>query len=318
MTKIFLAGHNGMVGKAIFKLLSNNENYDIITAPRSKLDLLNGSEVKKFLNHHKPDQVYLAAAKVGGIIANSNLPADFIFQNLVIQNNVIKESFLAGVEKLVFLGSSCIYPKLARQPIKEEYLLTDVLEETNEAYAIAKISGIVLCKSLNIQYGTDYRCVMPTNLYGPYDNFDLENSHVVPALIRRFINAVDKNEIEISIWGTGEPRREFLHIEDMAKATIFTQEIDKSRFLNAVPARYPILNIGCGEDISIKELATLVSSLTGFKGKIQFDESKPDGTPRKLLDISRIKKLGWAPSITLEKGLKDTIKWYRETDEKRL
>lgn len=308
--KLFLAGHNGMVGRSIHKILKEEYEYEIITESKSNLDLTNQKEVKDFLTIKKPDALIIAAAKVGGIHANNIYPANFIYENIMIQNNLIHESYLSGIKKILFLGSSCIYPKDAQQPMKESYLLTGRLEETNEPYAIAKIAGIKTCESYNRQYGVDYRSIMPTNLYGPYDNFHPMNSHVVPALIRRFHEAKINNDKEILIWGDGSPLREFLHVDDMARASIFVLGLSKIDYKNKVDDMLSHINIGSGEEISIKNLANLVAKTVGYDGQIRFDTTKPNGTKRKLLDTCKINSMGWKPLIKLEQGLLDTYKWY--------
>lgn len=311
--KIFVAGHNGMVGSAILReLKKNNEEAQIITATRSQLDLTNQYEVDKFIGKHDPDQVYLAAAKVGGINANDTFPADFIYQNLMIQNNVINSAYNNGVKKLLFLGSSCIYPRLSKQPIKEEYLLEGHLEPTNEPYAIAKIAGIKMCESFNRQYDLDYRSLMPTNLYGPNDNYHPTNSHVIPGLIRRFHIAKCNNHEEVLIWGSGKQMREFLHVDDLASAAIFIQNLDKISFENYTQPMLSHLNVGSGSEISIKELAILIRETVGYNGKILFDTSKPDGTPRKLMNSNRLNKMGWHHKIDLQDGLKNTYEWFKK------
>lgn len=303
---IFVAGHRGMVGSAIARALQVKNNCDIITRTRSELDLCDQLAVNTFFSEHSIDQVYLAAAKVGGIFANNSYPSDFILENLQIQNNVIGSAHKFGVNKLLFLGSSCIYPRLAPQPIKEEYLLTGQLESTNEPYAIAKIAGIKLCESINKQYDRDYRSLMPTNLYGPGDNYHPENSHVIPALIRRFHEAKTKGLSEVIIWGTGTPRREFLHADDLAEAAIYVMELPKNIWHENISSDQYHVNVGYGTDISIAELARLIAEVVSFQGKISFDFGKPDGTPRKLLDSSKIRSLGWRPKIDLTTGLKNT------------
>lgn len=307
--KIYVAGHRGMVGSAIVRNLELKGFSNIVTRTHAELDLTNQAKVAAFFEQEKPDQVYLAAAKVGGIHANSTYPADFIYENLMVQNNVIHQAFLNGVKKLLFLGSSCIYPKLAPQPISEDALLTGKLEQTNEPYAIAKIAGIKICESYNRQYGdsngVDYRSVMPTNLYGPSDNYHPENSHVIPALIRRFHAANLSNAPEVVIWGTGTPRREFLHVDDMAAASIFLMELDKKIYDKHVEPMQSHINVGFGSDITIAELAKAVSDTVGYKGKIIFDSSKLDGSPRKWMDSGKLKKLGWMPQIELGNGLKN-------------
>lgn len=310
--KIYIAGHRGMVGNAILKALSEHEDNIIITRSHSELDLTNQSEVNKFFEQEQPDMVYLAAAKVGGIYANNTFPAEFIYNNLMIQSNVINASFNSGVKKLLQLGSSCIYPKLALQPIPENALLTGLLESTNEPYAIAKIAGIKLCESYSRQYGVDYRSLMPTNLYGPGDNYHRDNSHVIPALIRRFHEAKLSNAPEVVIWGTGLPRREFLFVDDMAAAAIHVMNLDKTIYAAHTEPMLSHINAGYGSDISIKELAELVCQVVGYNGRIEFDSSKPDGTPRKLLDSSRLNSLGWSPKVLLEQGLIVTYRDFLE------
>ena len=300
-SKIYVAGHRGLVGSAIVRKLEA-EGYDnLLLRTSSELDLRDSSAVKYFFESERPDYVFLAAAKVGGIWANGHYPADFIYDNLTIQLNIIHNAYLYGVKKLLFLGSSCIYPKFAPQPMKEEHLLTGTLEPTNEPYAIAKIAGIKMCESYNRQYGTNFMPVMPTNLYGPNDNFDLENSHVLPALIRKFHEAKVNGEPSVVVWGTGSPRREFLHVDDLADACLFLmRNYDDSE----------LINIGIGEDLTIKELALLVKDVVGFEGELVFDESKPDGTPRKLLDVSKLNSLGWKAKIGLREGIEDTYRWF--------
>lgn len=301
--KIYIAGHRGLVGSALLRRLKALGYDNFLLKNHQELDLKEFEKVKAFLMAEKPDYVFLAAAKVGGIHANNTFPADFIFDNLSVQNSVIHGSFLAGVKRLLFFGSSCVYPRDCEQPIKEDYLLSGPLEKTNDAYAIAKIAGIKMCESYNRQYGTKFMAVMPTNLYGPNDNYNLENSHVLPALIRKFHEARDQNLDQVDLWGTGSPMREFLHADDMAAATVFLMSQPDERLFKD---RFPIYNIGCGEDIRIKDLADLISSIVGFGGKIIWDSSKPDGTPRKLLNIDRLKELGWRPEITLEQGIRNT------------
>lgn len=308
--KIYVAGHRGMVGSAIVRTLQAKGYQNIVTRTHAELDLTNQVAVRSFFEAEKPDQVYLAAAKVGGINANDTYPAEFIYQNLMIEANVIHQAFRAGVKKLLFLGSSCIYPKLAPQPMMEDALLTGKLEETNEPYAIAKIAGIKLCESYNRQYGQthgiDYRSVMPTNLYGPGDNYHPENSHVIPALIRRFHEAKLANAPEVVIWGTGTPRREFLYVDDMAAASVFVMDLDKAIYDQHTEPMQSHINVGFGSDFSIAELAIAVAKLIGYQGRIGFDPSKPDGAPRKWMNSSRLNQLGWQAKITLEKGLKMT------------
>jgi GDP-L-fucose synthase len=302
--KIFVAGHNGMVGSAIVRALKKlNNDSEIITATRSQLDLVNQKSVENFFNRYKPTQVYLAAAKVGGIFANNSYPADFIYENLMIQSNIIHQSKISGVKKLLFLGSSCIYPKLSEQPMTEDSLLSGKLEETNEPYAVAKIAGIKLCESYKRQYGLDYRSVMPTNLYGQGDNFNVNNSHVIPALIRRFHEAKVTNSHEISIWGTGNVKREFLHVDEMAKACLFVMNLGLKIYEQETRPQMAHINIGSGNDISIRDLSFMISKIIGFKGNIIFDKTKPEGPPRKLMDNSLIKNLGWVNECNLEEGL---------------
>lgn len=311
MTKrIFIAGHQGMVGSAIFRQLAKRNDVEIVTRTRKELNLLSQNDVKLFFESEKIDEVYLAAAKVGGILANNSYPADFIYENLVIECNIIHSAHLAGIRKLLFLGSSCIYPKFAEQPIKETALLTGVLESTNEPYAIAKIAGIKLCESYNRQYNHDYRSVMPTNLYGENDNFHPENSHVVPALLRRFHEAKKDNMENVVVWGSGHPMREFLYVDDMAEASIFIMELDRETYNNNTQKTLSHINVGTGIDCSIKELATTIADVVGYKGDIIFDSSKPDGTPRKLMDVSRLKNMGWTYSLNLKSGLEKTYRWY--------
>jgi GDP-L-fucose synthase len=304
-SRIFIAGHRGLVGSAIKRNLESNGYINLILRSKEELDLLDFVAVKKFFEIEKPEYVFLAAAKVGGILANDTYPADFIYQNLTIQNNVIHNAYSSGVKKLLFLGSSCIYPCYCPQPIKEEYLLTGPLEKTNESYAIAKIAGIKICQAYNKQFGTNYISLMPTNLYGPNDNFDLNGSHVLPALMRKFHEAKQNKSIEVVIWGTGNPRREFLHVDDLADACVFLMNnYDKSE----------IINVGTGEDITISELSKLVSKIVGFEGRIKKDTDKPDGTMRKILDVSRLHSLGWRHKIGLNDGIKNTYVWFLENE----
>jgi GDP-L-fucose synthase len=306
--KIYVAGHRGMVGSAIVRNLEAKGYNNIVTRTHSELDLTNQPQVASFFETEKPDQVYLAAAKVGGIHANNTYPAEFIYDNLMVQSNVIHQAFLSGVKKLLFLGSSCIYPKLAPQPMSEDALLMGKLEPTNEPYAIAKIAGIKMCESYNRQYGqthgVDYRSVMPTNLYGPGDNYHPENSHVIPALIRRFHEAKVANAPEVVIWGTGTPKREFLYVEDMAAASVFVMDLDKSIYDVHTSPMESHINVGYGSDVTIAELAKAVGNAVGYQGNIAFDVSKPDGTPRKLMDSSKLNDLGWTPLVGLETGLR--------------
>lgn len=312
MKRIFLAGHNGMVGSAILRLLQAEGSHEVITASHAQLDLTDQTTVERFMRAERPDTVILAAARVGGIMANSRYPAQFIHDNLAIQTNTIHQAYRAGVERLLFLGSSCIYPRQAPQPIPEEALLAGPLESTNEPYAIAKIAGIKLCESYNRQYGADYRSVMPTNLYGPGDNFHPENAHVLPSLIRRFHEAALSGTPRVTVWGTGTPRREFLHVDDMAAASLFVLNLPKEAYESATKPTLSHLNIGTGSDITIRALAETVAEVTGFRGEIIQDMSKPDGTPQKLLDVSRINDLGWSAKIPLHDGIASTHTWYRD------
>jgi GDP-L-fucose synthase len=307
--RVYVAGHRGMVGTAITEKL-HSQNVETITRTRSQLDLLDGSAVRQFMKAERPDAVVLAAAKVGGIHANNAYPAQFIFENLMIESNVINSAFEAGVGKLLFLGSSCIYPRDTAQPIAEEALLTGPLEPTNEPYAIAKIAGIKLCESYNRQYGTDYRSVMPTNLYGPHDDFSSENSHVLPALMARFHLAARDDADEVSVWGSGTPRREFLHVDDLAAASLFLLGLPQSTYQQTTQPMRSHINIGTGRDISIAELAGMLAEIIGFSGRIRYDQSRPDGTPRKLLNVSRLTELGWQSSIRLEDGIRQTYGWF--------
>ena len=310
MRKIYLAGHRGMVGGAILRQLQAQGETNIVTRSHAELDLTDQSAVRTFMQAERPDVVILAAAKVGGIHANNAYPADFIYENLMIEANVIHQAFAAGVTQLLKLGSSCIYPRDVPQPMAEAALLTGVLEPTNEPYAIAKIAGIKLCESYNRQHGVDYRSVMPTNLYGPGDNFHSENSHVLPALIRRFHEAARAGQDEVVIWGSGAPRREFLHVDDMAAASLFVLGLPKAEYSANTQAMLSHINVGCGSDVSILELAQMVAQVTGFQGRIATDPSKPDGTPRKLMDVSRLAQMGWRASISLQDGLAETYRWF--------
>lgn len=315
MTKIYLAGHRGMVGGAILRKLQVRQaagtSLQIVTRSHAELDLTNQAQVAGFLQAERPDVVILAAAKVGGIHANNTYPADFIYENLMMECNVIHQAFAAGVRRLLQLGSSCIYPRMAPQPMREDTLLTGVLEPTNEPYAIAKIAGIKLCESYNRQHGTDYRSVMPTNLYGPGDNFHPDNSHVLPALIRRFHHAAQTNADEVIIWGSGTPRREFLHVDDMAEASLFTLDLPAETYAANTQPMLSHINVGSGTDVSILELAEMVAQATGFRGRITTDPSKPDGTMRKLMDVSRLASMGWRAKISLRDGITDTYRWYQ-------
>ena len=311
--KVYVAGHRGMVGSAIVRNLQEKGYANIVTRAHKELDLTNQAAVQSFFEQEKPDQVYLAAAKVGGIHANNTFPAEFIYQNLMMETNVIHQAFVHDVKKLLFLGSSCIYPKLANQPMNEDALLTGKLEATNEPYAIAKIAGIKMCESYNRQYGQshgiDYRSVMPTNLYGPGDNYHSENSHVIPALIRRFHEAKIGNAPEVVIWGTGTPRREFLYVDDMAAASVFVMELDKTNYDQHTQPTQSHINVGFGSDVTIAQLADEVAQATGYVGKISFDPSKPDGAPRKWMDSTRLNQLGWRAKVALKQGLQEA---YRE------
>ncbi|MGZ3858340.1 MAG: GDP-L-fucose synthase [Flavisolibacter sp.] len=300
-SKIYVAGHRGMVGSAIVRKLRKEGYKNLLMAPSSELDLRDQTAVRKFFENEKPHYVFLAAARVGGIMANNTYRANFLYDNLMIQNNVIHHSWQNGVKKLLFLGSSCIYPKMAPQPLKEEYLLTGPLEYTNEPYAIAKIAGIEMCDAYRIQYGCNYISAMPTNLYGPHDNYDLNNSHVLPALLRKFHEAIQQEAKEVVVWGTGSPRREFLHVDDLADACFFLmQHYNKPG----------LVNVGVGSDISIKELALMIQEITGFEGNLVFDTSKPDGTPRKLMDVSKLKAFGWSATIPLKEGIEKVFQDY--------
>ena len=314
--KIYVAGHRGMVGGAILRQLearrAGGEDLQLVTRTSAELDLTNQQQVTAFMQAERPDQVILAAAKVGGIVANNSYPAQFIYENLMMECNVIHAAYEAGVKQLLQLGSSCIYPKLAAQPMAEDALLTGVLEPTNEPYAIAKIAGIKLCESYNRQYGVDYRSVMPTNLYGPGDNFHPENSHVLPALIRRFHEAARDGLEEVVIWGSGKPMREFLHVDDLAAASLFVMDLDDATYQRETEPMLSHINVGSGTDVTILELAHMVAEVTGFKGKISTDPSKPDGTMRKLMDVSRLARLGWTASIPLKEGIAESYAWFLE------
>jgi GDP-L-fucose synthase len=309
---IYVAGHQGMVGSALLRKLGIPANHCIITRSRKDLDLSRQEEVEDFFADERIDLVYLAAAKVGGIKANSEAPADFIRENLLIQSNVIHAAHSSGVKRLLFLGSSCIYPRLADQPMAEEVLLSGPLEPSNEAYAVAKIAGIKMCEAYRRQHGSDFRSVMPTNLYGPNDNFDLETSHVLPALLRRFHLAATAGDETVNVWGSGRPRREFLHVDDMAAASRHIMDLSPERYWSLATPACSHINVGSGTDLTIQELAALIAGIAGFQGQINFDTSMPDGTPRKLLDISRLKALGWQPEISLEEGVATTYAWMVE------
>jgi GDP-L-fucose synthase len=304
-SKIYIAGHTGLVGSAIQRKLKEQGYSNIIGRTREELDLERQTQVEPFFEEQRPEYVFLAAAKVGGIFANNSFPAEFIYSNIMVQTNIIHSAYRTGAKKLLFLGSSCIYPKHCPQPMKEEYLLTGPLEPTNEPYALAKIAGIRTCQSYNRQYGTNYISVMPTNLYGPHDNFDLETSHVIPALIRKFHEAKIQSNSSVTIWGTGSPRREFLHVDDLADACVFLMNhYDES----------DMINIGCGEDISIAELALLIKDIVGYTGNIEYNIDKPDGTSQKLLDVTKLKGLGWQPKLSLREGIKKTYEWYCQNE----
>lgn len=309
-SKIYVAGHRGLVGSAIVRQLEKRGFNNLVLKTSAQLDLVDQQAVLKFFEQEKPEFVILAAAKVGGIHANNTYPAEFIYQNLMIEANVIDAAYRNGVERLLFLGSSCIYPKAVAQPMREDALLTDVLEPTNEPYALAKISGIKLCESYNRQYGTDYRSVMPTNLYGQGDNFHPENSHVIPALIRRFHEAKGNAASEVVVWGSGNAMREFLHVDDMAAASIYVLELDEEIYRENTQPMLSHINVGTGVDCSIRELAETIARITGFKGDLVFDSSKPDGAPRKLMDVSRLKAMGWQAGISLSDGLASTYEWF--------
>lgn len=310
--KIFVAGHKGMVGSAILRDLKKRGYKNTLTADRQDLNLLDQRAVQKFFNDHQIDMVYLAAAKVGGIHANTIYPAEFIHENLLIQSNLIHAAHVSDIDRLLFLGSSCIYPKLAQQPMREDALLTGLLEPTNEPYAIAKIAGIKMCESYNRQYGRRYRSVMPTNLYGPNDNFHLENAHVLPALMRRLHEAKVNDVPSVTVWGTGRAMREFLHVDDMARASVFVMELDDETYAANTRADLSHINVGTGKDCTIRELAESLVNVIGYEGRLEFDVTKPDGTPRKLMDVSRINGMGWQPEIELEVGLRQTYRWFLE------
>ena len=313
LEKVLVFGHKGMVGSAILRQLKKIKKIQkILTISRKNLDLTNQADVHKYIKRNKPTLVIICAAKVGGIEANSKFPAEFLYENSMIEANIIHSSYTSGVKNLLFLGSSCIYPKLAKQPIKEEYLLSHYLEPTNEAYAIAKILGLKLCESYSKQYGLDYRSIMPSNLYGQGDNYHPTDSHVIPALIRRFHNAKIKNLKEVSVWGSGKPKREFLYVDDLAKACVSIIKANKKRYRKILNNKTSHINVGYGTDITIRELIKVIAKVTGYKEKIKFDTSKPDGTPRKLLDISLIKTLGWKPTFDLESGLNVTYEFFKK------
>ena len=314
--RLFLAGHNGMVGKAVLRRLRKIANIDVIVRNRDELDLLDQKKVFSFLKNNKPDAIIIAAARVGGILANNTFPADFIFQNLQLQNNLIHGAHLADVQKIIFLGSSCIYPRNACIPIKENMLLSGKLEPTNEPYALAKIAGLKMCESYNRQFGRDYRTLMPTNLYGPNDNFDPSSSHVIPGLIRKIDEAKLNTQKEVSVWGTGEPSREFLHVDDMASASLFILSMEKQVYNNITFPDQSHINVGSGSDIRIRDLSEMIKKIVGFDGKITFDPSKPDGTQRKLLDVGLLRSMGWEYSVELKEGLANTYQWYTKNRNK--
>ena len=318
--RVYIAGHRGMVGGAILRRLESRrqagEAITLITATHAELDLTDQAAVRTFMAEQRPDVVILAAARVGGILANNSYPADFIYENLMIECNVIHQAYAAGVRRLLQLGSSCIYPRDAAQPMREDALLTGTLEPTNEPYAIAKIAGIKLCESYNRQFGTDYRSVMPTNLYGPGDNFHPENSHVLPALIRRFHEAAQDGREEVTIWGTGKPMREFLHVDDMAEASLFVLDLDKPTYDANTQPMLSHINVGTGQDVTILDLAHMVAKVTGYEGRIITDPSKPDGTLRKLMDVRRLADMGWRASISLNDGIADTYRWFLDNRDK--
>ncbi|MDQ5766054.1 GDP-L-fucose synthase [Klebsiella pneumoniae] len=313
--RVYIAGHNGMVGSALVRNLESRNDVELILKTRQELNLLDQQAVNNFFKTEEIDEVYLSAAKVGGIMANNTYPADFIYENLMIASNIIHAAHVNDINKLLFLGSSCIYPKLANQPISEAELLQGTLEPTNEPYAIAKIAGIKLCESYNRQYNRDYRSVMPTNLYGPFDNFHPTNSHVVPALIRRFHEAKENDQAEVIVWGSGNPKREFLYVDEMAAASVYVMELNKDVYNQFTEPMLSHINVGTGHDCSIKELASAIASVVGYKGKITFDSTKPDGTPRKLLDVSRLAALGWTSKLSLHDGLVDTYQWYLDNQD---
>ena len=308
--KIYIAGHRGLVGSAIVRQLESRGFTNLLMRTHKELDLTNQAQVQTFFKQEKPDYVILAAAKVGGIHANNTYPADFIYQNMMIEANVINSAYENKVKRLLFLGSTCIYPKAVEQPMREEAILTDVLEPTNEPYALAKIAGIKLCESYNRQHGTDFRSVMPTNLYGINDNFHPENSHVIPALMQRFHQAKINNDSEVVVWGTGNAMREFLYVDDMAAASIFVLELDEETYQSNTKPMLSHINVGTGIDITIREMAEVMKQVVGYEGKLTFDAAKPDGAPRKLIDVSRLSSMGWKYSIDLKDGLKKTYKWY--------
>ena len=313
MNNLYISGSSGMVGSSLSRHFKSKNNYNLITSNRSELNLLEREKVDNFFLKNQIDYMIIAAAKVGGIWANEKYPQEFIYENLIIQNNLIDAAFKNNVKKLIFLGSSCIYPKHANQPMKETELLSGPLEETNEPYAIAKIAGIKLCESYNRQHATDFRSLMPTNLYGPNDNFDIEKSHVIPALIRKFHNAKINKDLSVSVWGSGKPFREFLHVDDLSEACSFVLDLSKEDFWRKVNPTCSHINVGYGSDISIMDLSILIKQIVGYKGQISFDISKKDGPPKKLLDISKLKSIGWSPNISLEDGLESVYQWFLES-----
>jgi len=313
--KIYIAGHRGLVGSAIVRQLESRGFTNLLMRTHKELDLTNQAQVKNFFTQEGPDYVILASAKVGGIHANNTYPADFIYQNIMIEANVINSAYENKVKRLLFLGSTCIYPKAVEQPMREDALLTDVLEPTNEPYAVAKIAGIKLCESYNRQYGTDFRSVMPTSLYGVNDNFHPENSHVIPALMRRFHKAKVNGDAKVIVWGTGKAMREFLYVDDMAKASLFVLELDEKTYQANTKSMLSHINVGTGKDVTIKKMAETMKEVVGFKGNLTFDTTKSDGSPRKLIDVSRLSNMGWKYSIDLEDGLKKTYKWYLTQDK---
>ena len=316
MKNLYISGSSGMVGSTLVKYFKSQDNYNVISTNRDQLDLLNRESVDTFFLDNKIDSMIIAAAKVGGIWANENFPQEFIYENLMIQNNLIDAAYKNNIKKLLFLGSSCIYPKQANQPIQENELLSGPLEETNEPYAIAKIAGIKLCESYNRQHNTDFRSLMPTNLYGPGDNFDYEKSHVIPALIRKFHDAKTQKKSHVSVWGSGEPRREFMHVNDLANACSFILNMPKEVYWKDISQTCSHINVGCGADISIKNLALMIKEIVNFEGEIEFDTSKKDGPLKKLLNINKMKDLGWSPSIQLDNGLESTYRWFQESQLK--
>jgi len=308
--KIYIAGHRGLVGSAIVRQLESRGFINLLMRTHKELDLTNQAQVQEFFKQEKPDYVILAAAKVGGIHANNTYPADFIYQNMMIEANVINSAYESKVKRLLFLGSTCIYPKAVEQPMREDALLTDVLEPTNEPYALAKIAGIKLCESYNRQHGTDFRSVMPTNLYGINDNFHPKNSHVIPALMQRFHQAKVDNDAEVMVWGTGNAMREFLYVDDMAQASLFVLELDEETYKTNTQPMLSHINVGTGKDTTIREMAETMKQIVGYKGKVKFDATKLDGSPRKLIDITRLKRMGWEYRVNLKEGLDETYEWY--------